>query len=73
MATMGTTAGKHLPPEARPAAAIKRTFVESATTIKKVLTALAVLVANVSCEEYFFAASGSRLEKKHLKMSRALP
>jgi hypothetical protein len=40
-------------PEARPAAAIQRAFVESATTIEKVLTALAVLVANVSCEEYF--------------------
>jgi len=26
-----------------------------------------------SCEEYFLAASGSRVEKKHRKMSCALP
>ena len=38
-------------PEARPAAAIKRAFVESATTIEKVLTALAVLAANVRNQE----------------------
>lgn len=48
---MGTTASKHLPPRSEARAAIKRAFVESATTIEKVLTALAVLVANVRNQE----------------------